>query len=214
MLPYVAPLFVFLVLTSLESYLPDGRWYPGTYAAKVLLVGLVMLHYRSAWSDLRPVPPFPTLTLATIVGLLVFVLWIRLEGWYPMIGILGKRTGFDPTILAPEWRWPFIGVRFFGLVVLVPLIEELFWRSFLIRWLINPDFRKVPMGRVTPMAVAVTSALFGLTHPEWLPAIVTGLLWAWLLWQSKSLSACVLSHAVANLSLGVHVMATRDWKYW
>jgi CAAX prenyl protease-like protein len=214
LLPYIAPLLVFLLLTSLEGYLPDGRWYPAAYAVKVLLVALVSWHYRSAWFDLRPVPPFRTLALATIVGLLVFVLWIRLEGWYPEIGLLGKRTGFDPTSLTPEWRWPFLTVRFVGLVLLVPLIEELFWRSFLIRWLINPDFHEVPLGQVTPMAAAVTSALFGLTHPEWLPAILTGLLWAWLLWQSKSLSACVLSHAVANLALGIHVVSTGDWKYW
>ena len=82
------------------------------------------------------------------------------------------------------------------------------------RWIINPDFLKVPIGRVTPLAAAVTSGVFAFSHPEWLPALITGLLWAWLLWQTKSLSACVLSHAVANLALGLHVIATGDWKYW
>jgi CAAX prenyl protease-like protein len=213
-LPYVAPLFVFLILTSLEGSVPDPTWYPLAYAVKLLIVSLVAWHYRSAWSDLRPVPPLRSVALATTIGLLVYVLWVRLEGWYPTFGLLGKRTGFDPSSLPESWKWPFLAVRFFGLVALVPLIEELFWRSFLIRWLINPDFRSVPLGRVTPMAAAVTSALFGLTHPEWLPAILTGLLWAWLLWKTKSVSACVLSHAVANLALGLHVMATGDWKYW
>ncbi len=213
-LPYVAPFFAFLVLTSLESYVPDTQWYPLAYTAKVVLVSLAAWHCRSAWSDLRPWPPLRSFVLATVIGLLVYVLWVRLEGWYPAIGLLGKRAGFDPTTLPPDWKWPFLGVRFFGLVALVPLIEELFWRSFLIRWLIDPDFRSVPLGRLTPKAVVLTSVLFGLTHPEWLPALLTGLLWAWLLWKTGSVSACVLSHAVANLALGLHVMTTGDWKYW
>ena len=64
------------------------------------------------------------------------------------------------------------------------------------------------------MAAAVTSVMFALVHPEWLPALLTGALWAWLLWQTRSLAACVVSHATANLALGVYVIATGDWKYW
>ena len=93
-------------------------------------------------------------------------------------------------------------VRFLGLVLLVPLIEELFWRSFLIRWLIDPDFLKVPIGRVTPLAAGITSVVFAGSHPNGFRRLLTGLLWAWLLWQTKSLSACVLSHAFANLGPG------------
>ena len=214
MLPYVVPMFAFLVLTNLEGYLPGPDWYPLAYAAKVLAVAILAWHYRSAWSDLRPLPPIRSLVLAIMIGLVVFVLWVRLEGWYPALSFLGKRTGFDPGTLAPGWKWPFIVVRFFGLVVLVPLIEELFWRSFLIRWLVDPDFLKVAIGRVTPLAAGITSAVFAFSHPEWLPALLTGLLWAWLLWQTKSVSACVLSHAVANLALGLHVITTGDWKFW
>jgi CAAX prenyl protease-like protein len=214
MLPYVAPMLAFLVLTSTEGYLPEASWYPLAYSAKILIVALLSWHYRSAWADLRPIPRFGSLVLAGLIGLIVFVLWVRLEGMYPALGFLGKRAGLDPSTLAPVWKWPFIVVRFAGLVLLVPLVEELFWRSFLIRWLINPDFLKVPIGRVTPTAAGVTSVVFALSHPEWLPALITGLLWAWLLWQTKSLLACVLSHAVTNLALGIYVLTTGDWKYW
>jgi CAAX prenyl protease-like protein len=207
-------MLAFLVLTSLEGYLPEKSWYPLAYAAKVLIVALLSWHYRSAWTDLRPIPRLGSLALAGMIGLIVFVLWVRLEGMYPVFGVLGQRAGLDPSTLAPSWKWPFIVVRFAGLVLLVPLVEELFWRSFVIRWLINPDFVKVPIGQVTPMAAGVASAFFALSHPEWLPALFTGLLWAWLLWQTKSVSACALSHAVANLALGIHVLATGDWKYW
>ena len=100
----------------------------------------------------------------------------------------------------------FYVVRLIGLVLLGPLIEELFWRSFLIRWLIDPDFRRVPIGRVTLISAAVTSVLFAVAHPEWLPALLTGLFWAWLLHQTRSLAACLISHAVANLALGIYVI--------
>ena len=86
--------------------------------------------------------------------------------------------------------------------MLVPVVEELFWRSFLMRWLINPDFHLVPVGRVTVPAAVVTSIMFALVHPEWLPAVITGGLWAWLLWRTGSLAACAVSHVVANLRWG------------
>ena len=103
-----------------------------------------------------------------------------------------------------------------GLVLVVPLFEELFWRSFVVRWIVDPDdFRKVAIGRVTPMAGAITAALFAVEHPaEWLPALLTGALWAWLLHWSKSVSACFISHAVANLGLGIYVLTKGQWKFW
>src|SRR5947209_7974069 len=141
--------------------------------------------------------------LPYLVPMFAYVALGGLDGRYPPRPFLSsQRVAFDPTRLAPGPRFGFLVVRMLGLVVLVPVIEELFWRSFLIRWLIDPDdFPRVPIGRVTPLAAGVTSVLFALAHPEWLPALLTGLLWAWLLWQTKSLSACLISHAVANLAL-------------
>jgi CAAX prenyl protease-like protein len=213
-LPYLAPMFAFLALTWLEAYLPDPSWYPPAYLAKVVIVALLLWHFRRTWDDLKPAPRNSAIVLAVMTGLIVFVLWVKLEGWYPALSFLGKRTALDPWTLSSGWVWPFILVRLFGLVLLVPLMEELFWRSFLIRWLINPDFFNVPIGQVTPLAAAITSAVFALSHPEWLPALCTGLIWAWLLWRTKSLSTCVISHAVANSALAIHVLAFGDWKYW
>jgi CAAX prenyl protease-like protein len=213
-------MFAYVALGGLESYLPssDGHpspfWYPLAYAARVVVVAVLAWRYRATWRDFRPWPTTATLILAVLIGLLVWGMWIGLDGLYPPLPFLGKRVGFDAGVLAPVPRWAFVVVRMLGLVVVVPLIEELFWRSFLIRWLIDPDFDKVHLGRITPLAAVVTSVLFALVHPEWLPALVTGALWAWLLWRTRSLAACLLSHATANLALGLYVIATRDWKYW
>jgi uncharacterized protein len=218
--PYVVPMFAFVGLGGLESCLPSVHgqpspvWYPLAYAAKIVIVALFAWYYRATWRDFRPWPKTSTFMLAALMGLVVWGLWIGLDGRYPALPFLGTRAGFDVETLNPGRRWAFIMVRMLGLVVLVPLIEELFWRSFLMRWLMDPDFHKIPIGRVTPMAAAVTSVMFALVHPEWLPALLTGAIWAWLLWQTRSLAACGVSHATANLALGAYVIITGDWKYW
>jgi len=212
--PYAAPLLAFLLLGSLEGMLPSADWYPLAYTAKVGIVAVVAWICRSTWRDLRPLPTPVTTILAVAAGILVFLLWVGLDGLYPTFPWLGQRASFDPSGLESPVRQAFLAVRLAGLVVLVPWIEELFWRSFLIRWLIKPNFLSVPVGKVTPTAAIVSSGAFALVHPEWLPAFLTGLLWAGLLGRSGSLAACVLSHAVANLALGLYVLTTGAWKYW
>ncbi len=215
-LPYVAPMATFLLLTNLESCLPPA-WYPLAYAGKVAIVTAVVLACRSTSRDLRPRPSAGSLALAVGLGLAVTGAWVGLDGLYPTTDSLGKRAGFDPgSIGSAAGRLGFIAVRMYGLVLLVPLFEELFWRSFAIRYIVDPDdFTRVPIGRVTPTAAVATAVVFAMAHPvEWLPAVLTGLAWAWLVYRTKSVSACVISHVTANLALGVYVLTSHDWKFW
>jgi CAAX prenyl protease-like protein len=82
------------------------------------------------------------------------------------------------------------------------------------RWIVDPDYTRLPIGRVTPMGLLVTTGVFGFSHPEWVPALLTGVAWGWLVARTRSVSACVISHAVANLSLGIYVLTHAAWKYW
>lgn len=222
-LPYVAPMATFLVATSLEDYLPkaeggpDPTWYPIAYAIKVAVVTAVVVACRSTWRDLRPWPSAGSVGLAVGIGLAVAAAWVGLDGLYPVPTWFGggKRASFDPNVLPTAARLGFLAVRLYGLVLLVPFFEEVFWRSFAIRYVIDPEFTRVPIGRVTPMAAGITAAVFAMAHPaEWLPALLTGLAWAWLLHRTRSLTACVISHAVANLGLGGYILATGAWKFW
>jgi CAAX prenyl protease-like protein len=213
---------VFAILTQLDGLLPQPStasprlYYPPFYAFKIAVVAATCWFYRSAWRDLLPWPGIKSMALAIGLGLLVTLLWVGLDGWYPIWGEVGARAAFNPNRLPPWSRFGFLAVRLLGMVLIVPLFEELFWRSFVIRWIIEPDkFEEVPIGQVTPMAGAITAGLFAIEHPaEWLPALMTGGLWALLLWRTKSVSACFVSHAVANLGLGIYVLMRGAWKFW
>lgn len=217
-LAYLAPMFVYIASGSLEPWIlgdhPGGALYPIVYAGRVCLTAAAAWYFRATWSDLAPRPRPAAIAAAAVAGLAVFALWVGLDGLYPTFSFQGRRVGFDPGSLSPAARTAFVVVRMIGLVALVPLIEELFWRSFLIRWLIDADFQKVAIGRITPASTLLSALFFAAVHPEWLPAFLTGLIWAGLLAGTRSLSACVASHATANAALGVYVLFTGDWKYW
>lgn len=218
--PYVTPMLAYVLLSQAEAYIPEDRqetWYPIAYAIKAAIVALIMVTVgRSAWKDLKKTPAIGGWIAAVALGLIVTGVWVGIDGRYPSLPFLGgSREGYDPAVLEPWARWSFIAVRMIGLVILVPVFEELFWRSFLMRVVIDPDdFRTVPIGVVTPVAVVVTSLGFMLVHPEWLPALLTGFAWAGLLALTRSVSACVVSHAVANLALGIYVLATGNYHFW
>jgi CAAX prenyl protease-like protein len=211
---------VFLILTAAEGLLPKTGGqvaptaYAVAYAAKAILVTAVVWLFRSTWRDLRPAPSPAILAVAVALGVVVAALWVGLDGRIPPLPFTEKRASFDPGRLPGTLRALFIGVRFYGLVLLVPLFEELFWRSFVVRWIVSPDFQSVPIGKVTWLAAAVTSALFALAHPEWLPALITGFLWVGLLRWSRSVAACFVSHVVANLALGIWILVRGAWHLW
>ena len=93
-------------------------------------------------------------------------------------------------------------------------MEELFWRSFLIRWVINPDFEKVALGTFSLGSFAATVILFGLEHHLWLAGIMAGVAYYALLYKTKRLGPCVMAHSTTNLALGIHVLATEEWQWW
>src|SRR4051812_17139020 len=105
-LPYVIPMAGFLAITTLEGYLPlvagqpNPTWYPILYAVKVAVVTALVWACRSTWRDLVPLPGLKSLALAIVIGLTIAALWVGLDGYYPELPFLGKRTSFDPGVLS------------------------------------------------------------------------------------------------------------------
>jgi CAAX prenyl protease-like protein len=153
--------------------------------------------------------------LSVVVGLVIIVQWVLVDQWVPYPH-LGTRMGYDPfaAIDAPWLRWAFLVARLCGLVLIVPLLEELFWRSFLLRYATTADFTSLPVGQFSTTAFLIVVALSALAHPEWLVAAVASALFAWLLHRTRSLFAAIVSHVVANAALGAYILATERWHLW
>lgn len=180
---------------------------------------------------------YPLQTLACAVALVVY--WKRYDfgrgGWMwavaggiaalaiwlsPQVifGVAPRLTGFDPTVFEadPVLYWFTVIARFARLVIIVPLIEEIFWRGFLMRYLIRDDFTQVAFGTYKPLAFFGVAGLFMLVHstPDWPAAFLTGLIFNFIAVRTKSLTACIVAHAVTNLLLGFYIMATKQWGFW
>lgn len=162
---------------------------------------------------------------AVAIGLVGIAVWIVLSGlgleerlsvWLPTWLQPSERAGFDPySELQSMWACTaFIAVRVFGLAVIVPLAEELFWRGFLLRWIIDEEFEKVSIGQYTFRSCVAVVLLFTVVHPEWFAAAIYCAMLNALIYWKKDLWCCVVAHGVSNLTLAIYVLATRSWSLW
>jgi hypothetical protein len=185
----------------------------GLYPVKIALVCAALAAFRKSytdldWGSLRQATPT---ALSVVTGVAVFILWINLDlPW----AVQGEMTSFDPTQAAPGWAHALIFARVTGAVIVVPVMEELFWRSFLVRYLIDRDFMAVRAGTFTPFTFTATAVLFGLEHQLYLAGILAGLAYNTIYRKTGSLAQCVLSHAVTNGLLATYVLTTQNWRFW
>lgn len=182
------------------------------YPAKVGAVALLLWAYRNQYGELFVRPDLRWIGLiAPALGALVFILWINLDGgWLEM----GGGAGFAPLDAAGAIRWELALPRLAGAALVVPIMEELFWRSFLLRWIDRRDFLTLEPARLSLRAILIASVLFGLEHTLWFAGIVAGLAYGWLYRASGNLWAPIVAHAVTNLMLGVWVLGTGSWSFW
>jgi CAAX prenyl protease-like protein len=206
---------IFLAFTTLEGSVQASA-YPVVYAVKIAAVSIALAGCRRHWmQEFRPT--WSAAGLAVGAGLAGFGLWIALDAWTPHFAFLGARAGFNPfeRIADPGSRAVFIALRLYGMAILVPVMEELFWRSFMLRYVTNPDqWWTLPIGKFSPTAVGISTLLFSTAHPEWLAAIAFALLMTWLCRRTGSLFSGTLAHAITNLALAIYVLVTGHWAYW
>ena len=215
----VVPFVVFMALLALRGLAPldgswgfDPRW---VYAATVVVVSGLMAWWWREYGELarQTLPTLRETAVAVAVGALVFVLWIQLDApWMTLdVGAVGP---FVPLDAQGRIDWPLLVVRWLGATLMVPVMEELFWRSFLMRWLQQPAFEGLDPRRVGLRAIVLSTFVFVLAHPLWLAAAVAGLAYAWLYVRCGRLWVPVIAHAVTNGMLGVWVVATGNWQFW
>lgn len=229
---YILPMGIFLVFTQVGASWPG--LYTVSYLAKTFTVPVALYlcwrHYtKIQWTHLWLGALVGVVGLVQWVGmdklLVLLFQWLHAHGglfdWVPVYGNIGASgvptDSFNPfkDIASPAFRWTFIPLRWACAALVVPVMEELFWRDFLWRSFSAPaDFKLADVGERDWRAAVFVSLLFATVHIQWITAIGWGLLVAWLLIRTRSLGACVVAHAVTNFLLGAYVLYTHDWYYW
>ena len=214
-LPYVVPFAAFMAFLAVQKYVPLTPVYE--YPARVVLLTAILWFFSRDVIDLRAKHKVET----AVLGVAVFAIWIGPDMLFPMYrqnvlfqnAIMGQISApaAESVLRQPVVMWS----KIIRTAVLVPIIEELFWRAWLMRWLISPQFEKVPLGTYQFGAFALTAILFAAEHgPYWDVGLVTGIIYNWWMVRTRSLGDCILLHAVTNACLCGYVVATRHWEYW
>ncbi len=214
-LPYIVPFGVFLAFLVITPYLlPLGKWESPLRIA--VLVAVLWIFSRGV-TDLR----VSHLAGSVALGLGVFAIWVGpdllipgyRDHWLFQNSITGKLHSSLPAEFLND-RTVLI-MRCLRAIILVPIIEELFWRGFLMRWIVSADFQRVKLGTYTRKAMWITALLFASEHgPYWEVGLIAGLLYNWWIVRTKSLGDCVLAHAVTNGALCLYVLRSGKWEYW
>jgi len=135
-LAWVGPFVVFLAWLALDKYLPVAN------PAKELLRDGVLIAAIFGFAR-RLVPTTAPYWISSIgLGLAVFVVWIApdalIPGWRSQWLFQNSVTGHITTSIPPgEFTPLMLALRVGRAALLVPIIEELFWRGWLPRWLQN-----------------------------------------------------------------------------
>ena len=218
LLAHVLPMVLFLALLALCQFLTArGQTFLlrhaefWIYPAQTILCAALLIWFRRCYQFHRP----KSVALTLLIGLAVFGIWTAPQYF---LHFAPRPVGFDPTLLESNSAiyWSTILFRFLRLVVVVPLVEEVFWRGFLLRFVIDEHFERVPFGKFNWLSFAVVTVAFTFSHsrPDWPAAFITGALYNVVAYRTQSLASCVLAHAVTNLFLGLWIMQSRQWGFW
>jgi CAAX prenyl protease-like protein len=212
---YVAPFLVFLAFLAVDRFLPFGvEW---NYAIRFAVIFTLLV-----WLSRRVISwRFTNFIGSAVLGVVVFAVWVGPDILWPAYR---QSWLFSNSIVgAPKSSLPagikvsamFILFRVLASVVNVPILEELFWRGWLMRWLIAKDFQKVPLGAYQAQSFWVVAVLFASEHGSyWDVGLIAGILYNWWMIRTKSLADCILSHAVTNACLAAYVLTRDQWQYW
>ena len=215
-LPYVAPFVAFIGFLALDRVSPLSiEW---MYPLRVVVVLVILVTFSRSVVDFRVKD-----TLGSIgLGMAVFVVWIGPDVLWPGYrssalftnSIVGEVRSSIPE--SARSSLTLLIFRTFGCVALVPVVEELFWRGWLARWIIDgEDFRRVPLGAYSAASFWIGSALFASEHgPFWDVGLIAGVAYNWWMIRTKSLADCIVTHAVTNGCLSIYVLAAGQWQYW
>jgi CAAX prenyl protease-like protein len=208
----VAPFLVFATFTFFQGKLGEESKY-WLYLIKSIAGVFLIWAVRPSIPELRWTISWE----AVLIGVFVIIFWVALDPLYPKLSMASPEKPWNPNVAfgqgAPLARF-FIATRILGATLVVPPLEEIFYRSFVYRYIIDPTFERVPLRRFHLIAFLVTSTVFGLSHREWLAGILCGFAYQWLVLRKGHLGDAITAHAISNLLLGAWVLYKEAWQFW
>src|SRR5438477_4356398 len=158
----IAPLAVYAILGMFQGQLGEESRY-WFYIFKTLLGAWIIWEVRPFVEEMR----WKISWEAVVVGVTIFAIWVGLDGLYPRLSKLDAgATPFQQFGAGSAFAWFYIVVHIVGMTVVVPPVEEIFYRSFLYRYFVKTDFRSMPLNQFHGLSFFVTSIIFGLMHPD------------------------------------------------
>jgi uncharacterized protein len=212
---YAGPFVAFLGLLALSRVAPLPAL--AIQAGFVAIMAAVIAIVARPALDLRVHNWFGT----ALIGLAVFAIWIAPDRLFPGYRhfwlfenpVMGKLE----TSLSAEARGQaaILWLRAIRAVVIVPLVEELFWRGWLMRWLIAERFETIPLGSWSAASFWIVALLFASEHgPYWDVGLAAGVIYNWWMVRTRSLGDLMLAHAISNACLSAYAVWTGKWEYW
>jgi CAAX prenyl protease-like protein len=217
--PYVGPFLVFMGLLALSRVLP--------FSVLTLQAGFVICMLAAIAVVARPAPDLRVGFRvrngmgAVVLGISVFAIWIGADLLFPGYrhhwlfenAVMGTAAAGLPA--ESHDRVSVLCLRAFRAVAIVPLVEELFWRAWLMRWIVSSDFLSIPLGTWSPLAFWMVAVLFASEHGSyWDVGLAAGVLYNWWMIRTRSLADVVVAHAVTNACLSAYVVLAGKWEYW
>ncbi|SPE39749.1 Abortive infection protein [Candidatus Sulfopaludibacter sp. SbA3] len=211
---YVVPFIAFVGIMAVEHALELPLVW--SYAVRLVVVSLLLAAISQPYLSFRPAAP-----LASVgIGVAVFLIWIGpdvLFGyrhfWWFENSLMGSAATSIPAALRTSVL--FLVLRIVGSSILVPIVEELFWRGWLLRWLVDKNFLEVPFGQYVPSAFWIVALLFASEHGSyWEVGLAAGIIYNWWIIHTKNLADCMLAHAVTNAILAAYILMAGQWQYW
>ncbi len=207
---HVAPYIIILALTFVQdTFTGPGRYW--MYFAKMLVGAWCIWEVRALVPEARWALSWE----AVVAGVLVFLIWVGLDPYYPKLS--ASKNFWNPLKEFGEGSalgFFFIGVRAVGSAVVVPPIEEAFYRSFLYRWFVRRDFSEMPLNQLHWLSLAVTSLIFGFVHNQWLAGVLCGLIYQALVLRKNRLGDAMTAHGITNFLLAIYIPWQNAWQFW
>jgi CAAX prenyl protease-like protein len=208
---YVAPFVTFVSFLLIDNHVPFA------YPVRLIATAVILAAFSRKAISFRIRYPAGS----CLIGIAVFLVWIfpdaawpaYRQNWILQNSYTGRAASSIPLALRSDPL--FLAFRILGTALIVPVIEELFWRGWLMRYLVSTDFLCVRLGAYSAFSFWLTAILFASEHgPYWDVGLVAGIAYNGWLVRTSSLGDCILAHAITNACLAAFVLGTGRFQFW